>query len=101
MTDVAAQLRERNENLARIGHAIAETKIAQAAGVHFAVGLSTAFGCTIEGAVSEEQVVRLAAAAALFLALPFAIATVLLGLVLFVNLTAIIFRSWLRGRKKW
>ena len=34
-------------------------------------------------------------------ALPFAIATVLLGLVLFVNLTAIIFRSWLRGRNKW
>ena len=34
-------------------------------------------------------------------ALPFAIATVLLGLVLLVNLTAIIFRSWLRGRKKW
>ena len=34
-------------------------------------------------------------------ALPFAIATVLLGLVLFVNLTAILLRSWLRGRKKW
>ena len=34
-------------------------------------------------------------------ALPFAIAIVLLGLVLFVNLTAILFRSWLRGRKKW
>lgn len=34
-------------------------------------------------------------------ALPFAIATVLLGLVLFVNLTAILFRSWLRSRKKW
>jgi phosphate transport system permease protein len=34
-------------------------------------------------------------------ALPFAIATVLLGLVVLVNLTAIIFRSWLRGRKKW
>jgi phosphate transport system permease protein len=34
-------------------------------------------------------------------ALPFAIATVLLGLVVFVNLTAILFRSWLRGRKKW
>lgn len=33
-------------------------------GIHFAVGLSTAFGCTIEGAVSEDQVVRLAAAAA-------------------------------------
>jgi phosphate transport system permease protein len=34
-------------------------------------------------------------------ALPFAIATVLLGLVLAVNLTAIIVRSWLRGRRKW
>ena len=34
-------------------------------------------------------------------ALPFAIATVLLGLVLTVNLTAIIVRSWLRGRRKW
>jgi hydroxymethylglutaryl-CoA lyase len=31
--------------------------------VHFAVGLSTAFGCTIEGAVSEDSVVRLAEAA--------------------------------------
>ena len=39
-------------------------RIAAGAGVHFAVGLSTAFGCTIEGAVSEEQVVRLAAASA-------------------------------------
>ncbi len=39
-------------------------RIADAAGVHFAVGLSTAFGCTIEGAVDEEQVVRLAAASA-------------------------------------
>lgn len=37
--------------------------IAEAAGVHFAVGLSTAFGCTIEGAVPEDQVVRLAEAA--------------------------------------
>lgn len=37
--------------------------IAANAGVHFAVGLATAFGCTIEGAVGEEQVVRLAAAA--------------------------------------
>ena len=39
-------------------------RIADDAGVHFAVGLSTAFGCTIEGAVDEEQVVRLAAASA-------------------------------------
>ncbi|MCU0891453.1 MAG: hydroxymethylglutaryl-CoA lyase [Sandarakinorhabdus sp.] len=38
--------------------------IARAAGVHFAVGLSTAFGCTMEGAVPEATVVRLAAAAA-------------------------------------
>lgn len=36
--------------------------IARGAGVHFAVGLSTAFGCTIEGAISEDQVVRLAEA---------------------------------------
>lgn len=45
--------------IAEIG---AVAAVADAAGVHFAVGLSTAFGCTIEGAVSEEQVVRLAAA---------------------------------------
>jgi hydroxymethylglutaryl-CoA lyase len=38
--------------------------LANAAGVHFAVGLSTAFGCTLEGPVSEDQVVRLAEAAA-------------------------------------
>lgn len=37
--------------------------IADAAGVQFAVGLATAFGCTIEGAVSEDEVVRLAEAA--------------------------------------
>lgn len=48
------------EMLAEIGAAAA---IAGAAGVHFAVGLSTAFGCTIEGAVPEDQVVRLAEAA--------------------------------------
>jgi hydroxymethylglutaryl-CoA lyase len=47
--------------LAEIGEV---AKIAQDAGVHFAVGLSTAFGCTLEGAVSEDAVVRLAAAAA-------------------------------------
>ncbi len=33
--------------------------------------------------------------------LPFAIATVMIALVLLVNTTAIIFRSWLRSRKKW
>ena len=36
--------------------------ITRAAGVGFAVGLATAFGCTIEGAVSEDAVVRLAEA---------------------------------------
>ncbi len=38
--------------------------MAAEAGVHFAVSLSTAFGCTIEGPVSEDAVVRLAAASA-------------------------------------
>ena len=33
--------------------------------------------------------------------LPYAIATVMIVLVLVVNATAITFRSWLRGRKKW
>jgi len=39
-------------------------QIARDGGAHFAVGLSTAFGCTMEGAVSEDQVVRLAERAA-------------------------------------
>lgn len=47
--------------LAEIAEAAA---IAKDAGIHFAVGLSTAFGCTMEGAVSEDQVVRLAEQAA-------------------------------------
>ncbi len=34
--------------------------IARGSGVHFAVGLSTAFGCTLEGAVSEKRVAELA-----------------------------------------
>ena len=38
--------------------------LARKGGVHFAVGLSTAFGCTMEGPVDEAQVVRLAVAAA-------------------------------------
>ena len=47
--------------IAEIG-AIAD--IARAANIHFTVGLSTAFGCTMEGAIPEDQVVRLAEAAA-------------------------------------
>jgi hydroxymethylglutaryl-CoA lyase len=43
---------------------IAESaRIAKAHGIHFAVGLATAFGCTIEGHVPEDQVLRLAEAA--------------------------------------
>lgn len=37
-------------------------ELADAAGVHFAVSLSTAFGCTYEGIVSEERVTELAVA---------------------------------------
>jgi hydroxymethylglutaryl-CoA lyase len=54
----------RKDHPAMLAEIAEVAQIASAAGVHFAVGLSTAFGCTIEGAVSEEQVVRLAAAAA-------------------------------------
>lgn len=45
--------------------AIADLVAAQPAGErpHFEVGLSTAFGCTMEGPVSEDQVARLAEAA--------------------------------------
>ncbi len=39
-------------------------EIAKAANIHFAVGLSTAFGCTMEGPISDDQIVRLAEAAA-------------------------------------
>jgi hydroxymethylglutaryl-CoA lyase len=37
--------------------------IARSSGIYFAVGLATAFGCTIEGAVPEDRVVRFAEAA--------------------------------------
>jgi hydroxymethylglutaryl-CoA lyase len=41
----------------------AVAEIAKHADVHFAVSLATAFGCTMEGHVPEDQVVRLAEAA--------------------------------------
>lgn len=50
----------RKDHPAMLAEIAEAAQIARAGGVHFAVGLSTAFGCTIEGAVSEEQVVRLA-----------------------------------------
>ena len=52
----------RKDHAQMIAEISAVAAIADAAGVHFAVGLSTAFGCTIEGAVSEDLVVRLAEA---------------------------------------
>jgi hydroxymethylglutaryl-CoA lyase len=54
----------RKDHPAMLAEIAAVAKIADAAGVHFAVSLSTAFGCAIEGPVSEDAVVRLAAASA-------------------------------------
>ncbi len=54
----------RKDHPAMLAEIAAAAAIAREAGIHFAVGLSTAFGCTIEGAVSEDQVVRLAERAA-------------------------------------
>ncbi len=54
----------RKDHPAMLAEIAEVARIAAGAGVHFAVGLATAFGCTIKGSVSEEQVVRLAAAAA-------------------------------------
>ncbi|MBV7265241.1 hydroxymethylglutaryl-CoA lyase [Erythrobacter ani] len=54
----------RKDHPAMLAEIAAAAEIARGAGVHFAVGLSTAFGCTMEGAVSEDQVVRLAEQAA-------------------------------------
>lgn len=54
----------RKDHPAMLAEIAEVARIAREGGVHFAVGLSTAFGCTIEGAVSEDQVVRLAVAAA-------------------------------------
>ncbi len=54
----------RKDHPAMLAEIAAAADIARGAGIHFAVGLSTAFGCTMEGAVPEDQVVRLAVAAA-------------------------------------
>jgi hydroxymethylglutaryl-CoA lyase len=54
----------RKDHAAMLDEVRACVRIAKDAGVHFAVGLSTAFGCTIEGPVPEAQVVRLAVACA-------------------------------------
>jgi hydroxymethylglutaryl-CoA lyase len=54
----------RKDHAAMLGEMRACVAVAREAGVHFAVGLSTAFGCTDEGPISEAQVVRLAVACA-------------------------------------
>lgn len=53
----------RKTHTAMLAEIAAVAEIAQDAGMHFAVGLSTAFGCTMEGAVPEDRVVCLAEAA--------------------------------------
>lgn len=53
----------RKDHPAMLAEIAVVAEIAREAKVHLAVGLSTAFGCTIEGAVPEDTVVRLAAAA--------------------------------------
>ncbi|MEE4206303.1 MAG: hydroxymethylglutaryl-CoA lyase, partial [Erythrobacter sp.] len=50
----------RKDHPAMLAEIAAASAIAREHSIHFAVGLSTAFGCTMEGAVSEDQVVRLA-----------------------------------------
>ena len=54
----------RKDHAAMLDEVRAVVEIARAGGVHFAVSLSTAFGCTMEGPVSEDTVVRLAVACA-------------------------------------
>lgn len=54
----------RKDHRAMIEEIRAAATIAREHSIHFAVGLSTAFGCTMEGAVAEDQVVRLAEQAA-------------------------------------
>ncbi|OQW73402.1 MAG: hydroxymethylglutaryl-CoA lyase [Proteobacteria bacterium ST_bin13] len=62
MSETHSRRNVRKDHAQMIEEIRAVAGIAKAAGVHFAVGLSTAFGCTIEGTVSEDQVVRLAEA---------------------------------------
>ena len=64
MSETHSKKNVRKDHPAMIEEIRAAAAIARENGIHFAVGLSTAFGCTMEGAVSEDQVVRLAEQAA-------------------------------------
>ena len=59
-----ANVRKTREAMVEEVRAVAHLRDAQAPGVLVEVGLSTAFGCTLQGAVSEDDVVWLAAAVA-------------------------------------
>ena len=63
----------RKDHPAMLAEIAAAAAIAQAAEIHFAVGLSTAFGCTMEGAVDPDNVARLAEKAAAAGAMEFAL----------------------------
>jgi hydroxymethylglutaryl-CoA lyase len=60
MSETHSRRNVRKAHSEMIAEIAAVARIAEAAGVHCAVGLSTAFGCTIEGAIPDDQVVRLA-----------------------------------------
>ena len=63
MSETHSEKNLRKNHAQMIEEVAACAAIAREHGVHFEVGLATAFGCTIEGAVSPDQVVRLAGAA--------------------------------------
>ena len=63
MSETHSRKNVRKSHAEMLSEIRAAAAVASQARVHFAVGLATAFGCTIEGAVAEEQVVRLAGAA--------------------------------------
>ncbi|MEM6584481.1 MAG: hydroxymethylglutaryl-CoA lyase [Pseudomonadota bacterium] len=64
MSETHSMKNVRKDHPAMIEEIRSAAIIAREHDIHFAVGLSTAFGCTIEGAVPEDQVVRLAEQAA-------------------------------------
>lgn len=63
MSETHSRRNVRKSHAEMLAEIRAAATLAEAGGVHFAVGLATAFGCTIEGAIPEDQVVRLAEAA--------------------------------------
>ena len=63
MSETHSRKNLRKDHPAMLAEIAEAARIARESGAHFAVGLATAFGCTLEGAVPEDQVVRLAEAA--------------------------------------